>query len=184
MIFFLLMKSEGLNPWMDKPPHPYEHEGIPPGFWWEQVIKEKIENANYFLAFLSGKSIEKRGYVQQECRMAVRTMSTIPAGEVFVIPILLEECEPPKRFIESLGWHQLQWYKYYEQGVEPLLIHLKNLSKEKFDKLVYFDQMHERVLDSDSDTHALRKDIEYVARKYGKLRKDCLWVDIHRQLRL
>lgn len=47
------LKEAGLNPWMDKPPAPYQRHGIPPGVDWDSEIRKRIEQAKVFLAFFS-----------------------------------------------------------------------------------------------------------------------------------
>jgi hypothetical protein len=167
---YLVMKSEGLNPWMDKPPRLYKSDGIKPGERWDNVIREKIKVADYFLAFLSKVSVSKRGYVQREYRMALDTMKEMPENDIFVIPVLLQKCEPP-----NIGFSRIQHYNYYADGIEPLLIHLKSLSKENFEKSIYFGLPQKETINiafkPDSDekvgfhSKAIRKDIEYLTNK-------------------
>jgi hypothetical protein len=80
---YLGMKKWGLNPWMDKPPIPYNLDGINPGEVWNDRIRSEIRNAAYFVACLSKTSVEKRGYAQREYRLALSTRSEVPSGQIF-----------------------------------------------------------------------------------------------------
>jgi hypothetical protein len=106
---------------MDKPPKPWTLDGVGPGEEWEGVIRQRLREADVVLAFLSRKSIAKRGYVQREYRLALEIAAEQPAGLIFVIPVLLEDCDPPDLRVGSIALLQYQWFKLHEAGV-PLLI--------------------------------------------------------------
>lgn len=122
---YLTLKDAGLNPWMDKPPKPYDFEGIKPGEEWDIVIRNMIRKSAYFLAFLSKRSVGKRGYVQREYRLALQMMGEVPTGQIFLIPILLEECDLPEISIDGIQFRQLQWLSLYEDGHTKLIRFLK-----------------------------------------------------------
>ncbi len=82
--------SVGLNPWIDK-------ENLLPGQDWKQTITKAIGESSYFIALLSTNSISKKGYIQKELRIAIDVWSELPPSTIFIIPVRLEECEPPKR---------------------------------------------------------------------------------------
>jgi hypothetical protein len=59
-----------------------------------------IKKSKYFVALFSSNSVSKRGYVQ-EFRKVIDTFDEFPEGEVFAIPVRLDECEIPyERFRE------------------------------------------------------------------------------------
>jgi hypothetical protein len=115
------LRYAGLQPWMDKPPGPWSLEGIGPGEDWDAAVRQRLAEAELLLIFLSKASIAKHGYVQREYRMALDLAATKPAGSVFLIPILLEDCEPPDLRVGQISLHQFQWYRLFEVGVSPLL---------------------------------------------------------------
>ncbi len=90
------LKHAGLTPWMDKPPEPFEHEGIPPGVEWEPFVLRKLREATRVLAFLSATSVEKTGFVQREYRLALALLADRPMGQQWLIPTRLDDCRPPE----------------------------------------------------------------------------------------
>lgn len=122
------LKVAELNPWMDKPPRPYELDGIPYGKEWDEVVKQKITKARVVLAFLSKRSVEKMGYVQKEFRIALGLQALRPSGSVYLIPTLLEDCAPPAYSVENISFKNLQWYNLLEEGDLPLIRYLQTLT--------------------------------------------------------
>ena len=45
------------------------------------------------LVFLSRRSVEKRGYVQKEFKLTLRILDELPDGQLFLIPILIDDCD-------------------------------------------------------------------------------------------
>jgi len=66
-----------------------------PGDDWQHRIEQAIEEADYFLLFLSSQTIDRVGYKNRELNLALYQQSLRPAGKRFIIPILLDECQPP-----------------------------------------------------------------------------------------
>ncbi|HEY2094364.1 MAG TPA: toll/interleukin-1 receptor domain-containing protein [Thermoanaerobaculia bacterium] len=58
------LATEGFQPWFDK-------DELFPGERWEAAIERGIRSSDYFVAFLSKNSVNKRGYVQKEIRRAL-----------------------------------------------------------------------------------------------------------------
>lgn len=74
-----------------------------PGDDWEATIEAAIEASDFVVVFLSEKSVNKKGYFQREVKRAFEIREELPDGERFIIPVLLDECEPPQRF-KSIHW--------------------------------------------------------------------------------
>ena len=129
---YLKMKQHGLAPWMDKPPSPFEFDGILPGENWENRVKEAISLSKHFLPLFSKNSVEKRGYVQREYRIALNAVTKMPVGDVYIIPILLESCGLPSLEVEGVNFNQFQWWEVENEGLEKLLEFLKH-RKSKLD---------------------------------------------------
>ena len=81
--------AEGFSPWMDA-------RDLLPGEIWETRIRAAIRDADFFLACLSGRSIDKQGFVQAEMKEALRLWEEKPEGRIYVIPIRLEACPLPE----------------------------------------------------------------------------------------
>lgn len=100
--FYHKLFADNLKPWMDV-------HNIPPGYEWANLISNTIRKSRFFLVFLSNKSVNKTGFIQKEITDALKVVETQPEGQVFVIPVRLEECDVPERIAK---WHWIDIYKY------------------------------------------------------------------------
>lgn len=100
------LKKHGILTWLDK-------KNLLPGDHWWNKIEEAIKSSDYVLIFLSRKSIQKSGTFQREIKYALDKMKEKPSSEAYIIPILLENCEPPKE-LEDIHWSSVceeNWLK-------------------------------------------------------------------------
>lgn len=116
------LKNVGLTPWMDKPPDPFGHEGIPFGVDWEAYVGRKLREASRVLAFLSSRSVEKTGFVQREYRLALSLLAERPTGQQWLIPVRLDDCQPPGHRVDGVSLDQLNWYDLTSDAKLPHLI--------------------------------------------------------------
>lgn len=82
------LKTEGFNVWMDK-------KDLLPGQDWDYRIRKAMEKSDFIILCLSRTSVNKRGYVQREMRMAMDIFREMPSGSVFLIPVIISDCEVP-----------------------------------------------------------------------------------------
>jgi TIR domain-containing protein len=73
---YIGLKAAGVEAWLDK-------ESILPGQDWQEAIAAAIESSEYFVAVLSSHSLNKRGFVQRELRIALEVLDEVPEGQVF-----------------------------------------------------------------------------------------------------
>lgn len=86
-------------------------------------IEKAIEATDVILVCLSKGSITKEGYVQKEIRVALDYADYKPEGTLFIIPVRLEECTPPKRLAR---WQYADYFENQrDRGLERLLFSLK-----------------------------------------------------------
>jgi CheY-like chemotaxis protein len=83
-------KAEGFHPWLDE-------ENLLPGEDWRLAITTHLRNCDAVVVCLSPRSVTKAGYVQKEIAFALERLAEHPEGSVFLIPLLLEDCEIPQR---------------------------------------------------------------------------------------
>jgi len=96
---YWFLRSNECNPWMDI----YD---LVPGQDWELEINHNIKSADFFVACLSKNSVSKRGFVQKELKEAIATLEKMPEGEIYIIPIRLDDCIVPNS-LASKQW--LNW---------------------------------------------------------------------------
>ena len=75
-----------------------DYKNLLPGQKWELEIKNAIKSCDYVLVCISSNSVRKRGFIQKELKVAFQIYELFPEGEVFIIPVRLDECEIPNQF--------------------------------------------------------------------------------------
>lgn len=91
------LQAAGFDAWMDR-------RKLMPGQNWRRAIAQAIEVADYFVACFSTVSLTKRGGFQRELRMALEVAQTVPLDRAFLIPVRLNQCEPPREFASQSQW--------------------------------------------------------------------------------
>jgi len=111
------LRAEGwIQPWLDE-------EELYPGQDWNLEIEMAVEAADAILICLSSNSITKEGYIQREIRTVLDYAEYKPEGTLYVIPIRLEECTPPRRL---LRWQYADYFEgQRERALQRLLFSLK-----------------------------------------------------------
>ena len=112
------LQREGADPWLDE-------EQILPGHDWEREITVAVRQSDAVLVCLSKGSVSKTGFVEREMRFALDVAEEQPEGTIFLIPVKLEECEPPMR-LRNLHWGRL----FDANGRERLLAALRRRADE------------------------------------------------------
>ncbi len=84
------LRADGLEPWLDA-------VDLLPGQNWHREIRNTIRRSDAVIVCLSRESIGRRGYVNREIKFALDVAEEFPEGEIFVVPVRLEECEIPQR---------------------------------------------------------------------------------------
>ncbi len=110
------LKKAGYKPWLDK-------KDLIPGQNWRSVIPRVIKESQLFIACLSERSISKRGYVQNEFKIALNQLASFPSDSIYFIPLRLDECEIPDLRQDEYGLNlrDLHWLDYWEDdGFEQL----------------------------------------------------------------
>ena len=112
-----LCAEDWIKPWLDE-------EELYPGQDWNLEIEKAVEAADVIFICLSKNSVNKEGYVQRELRLALDVALTKPEETIFVIPLRLEECEPPRRL---RGWQYADYFPedQRERAYQRLLVSLK-----------------------------------------------------------
>jgi formylglycine-generating enzyme required for sulfatase activity len=106
------LEKAGLEPWLDE-------ESIRAGENWKAAIDRAIGESDFFLALLSSRSVDKKGYVQKELRRALDELDKYPENKIYLIPARLDECQPSHSKLFDL--HRVDLFPSYEAGFEKLL---------------------------------------------------------------
>jgi TIR domain-containing protein/carboxypeptidase family protein len=106
--------DDGFKPWLDE-------EDLLPGQNWHQAIMRAVRDSDVVVVCLSRNSVNKRGYVQKEIKLALDVADEQPEDTIFIIPLKLEECDVPTRLKQ---WH---WVNLFEdRGYERLITALRH----------------------------------------------------------
>ena len=101
------LSAEGwIDVWLDE-------QKLFPGMDWNLEIERAVEEADVIIVCLSSNSVTKEGYVQRELKYALDIALEKPEGTIFVIPLRLDNCEPPRRL---RGW---QYADYFPESLRP-----------------------------------------------------------------
>lgn len=83
-----------------------------------------MESADVVIVCISNNSISKEGYIQKEIKKVLDISDLKPEGTIFIVPLRLEDCNPPRRLKAK------QYVDYFpkqeqEHAVRKLFISLK-----------------------------------------------------------
>jgi hypothetical protein len=122
------LKNEGLSPWLDI-------EELLPGLNWKMKINDAIKNSDYFLAILSSNSITKKGYVQNELKIALELLDEFPQSAIFIIPVRIDECNPVESKLLNIHWADL--FPDYKTGFKKIVKSIRSKAGEGGDIICY-----------------------------------------------
>ena len=104
-----LKAQSWIEPWFDE-------IHLLPGMDWDLEIYKALREADAIIVCLSKESIAKEGYVQKEFKRALNFAEEKPEGAIYIIPLRLDECQPPLKF------QQWQWADYFQPDAHKKLL--------------------------------------------------------------
>lgn len=124
--FYQRLLSEGwIDPWLDE-------EQLLPGQDWDMEIEKAVHAAHAVIVFLSNKSVTKEGYIQKELRLTLDVALEKNEGQIFILPIRLDECDVPRRlrswqYVDSFPKERRE--RAYKLLIESLRIRYDSLKQ-------------------------------------------------------
>lgn len=82
------LKIHAHAPWMDR-------RDIFPGEEFDYAIAAALKKADFFLSILSPRSVNKRGYLRKEMKLAAESALRLLPGDLYFLPLVVEDCEGP-----------------------------------------------------------------------------------------
>jgi len=108
-----LIRERFIDPWLDE-------KKLAPGADWNLEITRAVKECDVVLVCLSRDSVDKKGYIHKEIKMALDVADEQPENTIYIIPTRLDDCIVPDRLAK---W---QWVDLFEEkGYEKLLKSLK-----------------------------------------------------------
>jgi hypothetical protein len=112
------LSSHGVRTWLDT------HDIV--GGEWRREIARGLRQSNFFVACLSGNTVQRGEVLQYEYDSALEIQRQRLEGEIYIIPVRLEPCEVPDCFMH------LQYMDVYEQaGWDSLIRALRSKSRPR-----------------------------------------------------
>ncbi len=99
-----------IEAWFDK-------ECLKPGMKWPPAIRKAIRESEFFIALFSKNSSNRRGFVNTELNQALEILNQMPEGKIYLIPIRLEECDPPHESLREIQYEDFfpDWGKGFNK---------------------------------------------------------------------
>ena len=108
------LRDNGFNPWLDV-------DEITPGQVWQRAVMRALEESTVALVLVS-EHLGKKGFVQEELKVALKTLQERETGVSPVIPVRLENSTVPE------GLSHIQWVDLFEDtGMDQLLSGLNRI---------------------------------------------------------
>jgi hypothetical protein len=107
------LKDDGIDVWMD-------NERLIGGNDWELEIEKEIKDSHVVLTLFSENSVSQTGYVQKEIEIALDYAKHHPEGDIFLVPVRLDNCEIPFRISKRFQWVNLFEHDGYEKLLRAL----------------------------------------------------------------
>ena len=125
-IFYERLSSK-YDVWFDK-------ESLFPGQNWKEEIPAAIRKSDFFLLLMSTQSVRKRGFYQNEIRLAIETYQEIPPDDIFLIPLRLDDCKLPSyKILEDIQYEDFfpDWEPGFERLIKAIEAQLKKKKQKK-----------------------------------------------------
>lgn len=90
----------GFTPWMDK-------KHLLGGEKWEIAIRRAIRSSDFFFVCLSEKSVNRRGFMQKEIKIALDIWEEKLEDDIYMLPVRLEDCIITNQKLLELQWVDL-----------------------------------------------------------------------------
>ena len=113
---YTVLQRAGFEPWMDQ-------EKLLPGQNWPRAIDRAIDLADFFVGCFSHRSTVKRGHFQRELGYALDVAASIPAEDIFFIPVRLDACDLPRQIVTTVQYVDL--FPDWDRGVRALIKSLR-----------------------------------------------------------
>jgi HD-GYP domain-containing protein (c-di-GMP phosphodiesterase class II) len=146
-LYARLSSEAWIDSWLDE-------EKLLPGVDWDMEIERAVRDSDVVIVCLSKNSLNKRGFVQKEIKMALDIADQIPDGQIYIIPLRLENCEVPSRLAK---W---QWVNYFEDKVFTYNL-LMTALKSKIVTLPTSSEVEERIVQLENELSNLKMELTF-----------------------
>ena len=118
-----LASEQWIEPWLDK-------ENLLAGQNFDREIRKALRDMDAIIICLSKISVTKEGYVNKEIRRILDIAKEKPEGEIYVIPLRLDDCNTSFEQLKKLHWLDYFAPKAHENLLKSLQTRAKTLKIE------------------------------------------------------
>lgn len=120
--------THNFEPWLDK-------KNLLIGQEWDSEIKNALKKSDFIIILLSHISVEKRGYVQKEYKLAAEFVEEKLDSDIYIIPCKINDCDVPNN-LRKYQW--LELYKQIEDIFAPILksLHFQQQKYRNSDQII------------------------------------------------
>lgn len=155
------LRKSGIDVWLDE-------MDLLPGQNWRYTIPRVIKESSYIIALLSSNSVQKRGYVQKELKVALDILDEFPDGDIFLIPVRIDNVEITDERLRDL--HTVNLFQSYQDGIERIIRVLQPVSFENrpifIENRPISERVHERVQELNNEYNLISKRLKELRESY------------------
>ncbi len=118
---YAALEACGFDPWLDR-------RKLLPGQNWPRSIERVIEISDFFLACFSRRAVCKRGHFQAELRYALDCAARMPLGEIYFIPVRLDDCRLPAPIARQ--YHYVDLFPDWDRGLERVVAVMRKAARQ------------------------------------------------------
>ena len=106
------LAEKGVRPWMAS-------RDLLPGQNWKLERAAALRRSKCVLVLLSSRTLDKRGFMQKEQKMALAIGDEFAEGDIFVVPVKLDDCDPKNERLAELV--PVELFPDYDEGLAKIL---------------------------------------------------------------
>jgi len=140
------LKCCGIPAWIDR-------EHLLPGQNWKISIEKAINECCFFIVLLSSNSVSKKGFIQNELKISLDMLKSIPPNEIFIIPVRIDDCTPSDERLKYIHWADL--FPQYNKGFKKIVQVLAS------DNDIQLDKEYLKNMDTNDITDSSNRLVQY-----------------------
>lgn len=155
----------------------FDEKKLLPGQDWEYEIEKALDKSNAVIVSISHSSVSKEGFVQRELKFVIDIALDKPDGMIFILPVRLEDCSPPRKlrpyhYVDYFGENKAESYNNLLNALKLKLNEI--ISKETQEKSLAeeYNEAKERLLVVEKENSELKKIVDATAPDSYKLEQE------------
>jgi hypothetical protein len=118
------LRAYGFQMWMDT-------KAIKPGQNWDFEIRIALERSSFIIILLSNRSVDRRGYVQREIKIALEKFKEKLIDDIFIIPVIIDDDVVVPAELRSIQYISIKNPRYEVDIVDAINLQIERLGGER-----------------------------------------------------